>query len=685
MAAWANATVWSQHGEKQLSAGGEHYALKDVLGEGGYGSVYRCIRASDESLFALKLIDPVRIGFYSGEAGIRQLEALAAREVSILKKLSGHPGIISLEDAFRAEDSKQLFLLTEFIAGGDLFSQIVDSAVPFQESEAAYVTAQLADALAFCHSKGIAHRDAKPENVLVKHVSVRLSEVGSSWKTERLLLVKLCDFGFAKFLQGYETRTPIGLGGGTPTYSAPECISEFDPGSRDWLEQAPFYDPFKADAYSLGVIVFIMLCQLYPERDGEGWHRRNHVWCTFTPQARFFIDDLLCADPSKRLSVVAAGNHSWLASQKTTFKESTWNDTVWVAPQSTESPACSPSVNQKDSFLPALLALHRGLVLLQRERAMAGYVLARAPACEGTTILALDHFQLHSQCIDQQMSKTDGLLEHLQDPRNSRTSLNAVMGKLREVRKRVINDLNEVCSASFDEVFVAYNHACGALIDIAAMVLQTRESPGVAKAVQRYRLFSAAAEQLGRERAFVCGHGQTRVCDGRGIHVADLPPEKLRRLVEIIGARKVLIGTSKGQDLDPASGDIFTSSQGMVGALLDGAEPVLLSVQEISELESIEDRVLNPDCRSVLLTTDWFETLTRHVNAIHSRITLNFLEDAQLPVYNSSGIENKMAEHRSDGMLCHKGLTIHLKKLLQKSLEHITRGLLPTDCTAAKI
>mmetsp|Transcript_52482 Transcript_52482/g.94081 ORF Transcript_52482/g.94081 Transcript_52482/m.94081 type:complete len:693 (+) Transcript_52482:43-2121(+) len=672
---WTRATVWSQNGEKHLSAGGEEYALKDVLGEGGYASVYRCIRASDDSLFALKLIDPVRLGFYSGEEGIRHLEALAEREVNILRKLSGHAGIIGLEAAFRAEDSKRIFLLTEFVSGGDLFSHIVDHAVPFQETEAAYVTAQLSDALAFCHSKGIAHRDLKPENVLVKDVNVRLSETGSRWKTERLFSVKLCDFGFAKFLQGYETRTPIGLGGGTASYSAPECISDFASGSRDWFEKAPIYDPFKADAFSLGVITYVMLTQLFPEKHTQGGHRKNTLWKSFTPSVRSFIDELLCVDPSKRSSVADVCNHSWLVSLKTPYKASIWNDTVWIAPQSSESQPYLPCSIAHDIFLPALLALHRGLVLVQRERALAGYVLARAPGFEDVTVSSLDHFQLHAQLIDKQMSKAEKLLQLLQEQgQMSACKLKALLVKLQETREQVFQDADGASSTSFDEVFMAYNHVCGVLIEIVASVLQSKDSPGNAKAVRRYRLFSAAAEQLGRERAFVCGHGQKSFKEGCSIHnAADLPQEKLLRLAEIIGARKVLIGTSQtGEVQCPASGDIFTASGGIVGTLLDGTEPCLLSAKEIQELESMEEKVMDPHCRATLIR-EWFETLTRHVNTIHSRITINLLEDAQSPEQHRESGGDKLVKPGISSFLF--GCQAGLKKLLQSIFQDCPSAL----------
>jgi len=179
--------------------------------------------------------------------------------------------------------------------------------------------------------------------------------------------------------------------------------------------------------------------------------------------------------------------------------------------------------------------------------------------------------------------------------------------------------------STFDGVFVAYNHAIATMIDIVARSLE-QVRPGsnmVRRAARRYRLFSTAVEQLGRERTFILGQGIRPFWYSGTQRIDTFAPEKLRKLGEILGARKILLGTSGV--CGASNGDIVANSSGLLGTLIGHREPPLLSVAEIGLLESIEERVIA--CDSTMCGDEWYRTLTGLMTSIHSRIAIDLVND----------------------------------------------------------
>lgn len=607
------AEVLQKDGRISINSTSEQYVLQDVLGEGGYGTVYRGTRHRDGGVFAVKMIDATRIGFKTGGAcAVTSAQAMAAREVEVLQTLSGHPGIISFEGVFCSASVNQFFIITEFVPGGDLFSYVVQRADPLQEKEAAHIVAQLADALSFCHSKGVVHHDLKLENVLVAKIDMKACEheraSGTTVQVEKLLSVKICDFGFAK--RRGMPMSPF-MHGGTSNYAAPECIQG---AARDQVHS----DPSKADAFALGVVTFVMLCQEFPSTDGDkGSHKQNKQWLTLSDVSRSLMDRLLHHDPSKRCSVTEVCTHPWII-----------GGAVYLSIL-----ADGGNAKFQHPSLPGLLALQRGFVLLQRERAIACCATTHAPSFDGSSISVFDQFRSYVKLTEKRMAEARDLLGQSQQW-TTRTALCALLCDLSEVRDCVISGVKpeddsfkrQVSVELVDKVLFSYNRACFTLIGIVATAL-TEVQPDSAQArsaARRYRLFSEAAEQLGRERSFVIGHGQ--LSSDRS---ESMPTEHVVRLAEIIGARKVLLGTARDYD-SVASGDILTTSTGILGTLIDDGEAPLLSSRDMVELESIESKVLSPCQRQPLLTEEWYQTLTRLINGIHSRIAINLVKDTRL-------------------------------------------------------
>lgn len=180
------------------------FVIHELLGQGGFGSVYRCslvapwsqhvkqqslLQAGQE--FAVKVIDAQRIALLSGTSTEAVVPRLL-READIHQLLGQHPHIVTLHCAFYSHASAKLYLIYELLRGGDLFAAIVRQRKPFNEPEARHLFRQLAEALLFGHKQGIAHRDVKLDNCLLKDIGT--------------LSVKLCDYGQAKMIG--EERAP---------------------------------------------------------------------------------------------------------------------------------------------------------------------------------------------------------------------------------------------------------------------------------------------------------------------------------------------------------------------------------------------------------------------------------------------------------------------------------------------
>jgi calcium-dependent protein kinase len=145
-------------------------------------------------------------------------------EIDILKNLD-HPNILKLYEVY--EDKQNIYLVTEFCSGGELFDEIIAKG-RFEEHEAAFIMKQLFSAIAYCHSKNVCHRDLKPENILLDANDKRS--------------IKLIDFGTS---QVYTDEEKMEVVIGTSYYIAPEVLA------GKYTE--------KCDMWSLGVILYILL------------------------------------------------------------------------------------------------------------------------------------------------------------------------------------------------------------------------------------------------------------------------------------------------------------------------------------------------------------------------------------------------------------------------------------------
>ena len=214
---------------------------------------------------------------------------LLHREIEIMKKLE-HPHIISLKETLDTKST--LYLVLEFVPGGELFDAIVEKG-NYAEEETADLVRQMLEAIAYCHSQKIAHRDLKPENLLLKSKEAPLS-------------LKIADFGLSKDFNDDQLKTACG----TPDYVAPEVISGEKYGQQ-------------VDIWSIGVITYVLLCGFPPfneENQKELFDKILNAqydfpspeWDDVSEEAKNFIKKILIVDPDERYTAEQCLKDPWI-------------------------------------------------------------------------------------------------------------------------------------------------------------------------------------------------------------------------------------------------------------------------------------------------------------------------------------------------------------------------------------
>jgi hypothetical protein len=213
-----------------------HYVLRERLGAGGMGEVYRAEHVLLRRPCAIKVIRPERAG---DPRTLRRFE----REVQATATLT-HPNTVQIYDYGHAEDGTFYYVM-EFLPGLTL-DQLVEKHGPLPPARAVHFLRQLCGALREAHGIGLIHRDIKPGNVMV-------CTRGAMPDTAKLL-----DFGLVLPRGGgpdADKLTQDGAVAGTPAYMSPEQAAE-----RDDLDA-------RSDIYSLGALACFLLTGKPPFAD----------------------------------------------------------------------------------------------------------------------------------------------------------------------------------------------------------------------------------------------------------------------------------------------------------------------------------------------------------------------------------------------------------------------------------
>jgi calcium-dependent protein kinase len=252
----------------------EDYQILEEIGKSSLARVYKAQNRHTEQLRVIKV----------GPANKEEIKR--NMEVEILKRLA-HPNIIEVYDFY--QDSRNVFIVSEFCAGSELY-EVILKRKSFDEKDAAKIMHQLLSAINYCHTNGVVHRDIRPENVIV----------------DSKLDLKIIDWTTARYFERSQLMSVVK--GVSSYYLSPDVISGV-------------YDE-KCDIWSLGVILYVIICG-YPPFSGSSteeiiqkiqigqFYFPDEEWLAVSDEAKQLIASMLTYDPNSRPSAEACLSHSW--------------------------------------------------------------------------------------------------------------------------------------------------------------------------------------------------------------------------------------------------------------------------------------------------------------------------------------------------------------------------------------
>jgi serine/threonine protein kinase len=262
------------------------FLLGKTLGEGTFGKVKigTHIITGEKVKFnlnfskqvAVKILEKIRILDESDKVRVD-------REIKILKSLMHH-NIIQIYSVI--ENPTTIFLIMEYSSGGELYDYIVLKK-RLSDFEACKYLHQIINGVEYIHKVGVVHRDLKPENLLLDHKNN----------------IKIVDFGLSNiYKNGLNFRTPCG----SPCYAAPEMIL------------GKVYNGTQIDIWSIGVILYAMLCGFLPfdDPDNDILYKKiidgNYSIPNFlSDSAKDLLKNILNTDPEKRYTLKQIRSHAW--------------------------------------------------------------------------------------------------------------------------------------------------------------------------------------------------------------------------------------------------------------------------------------------------------------------------------------------------------------------------------------
>ncbi|KAG5834080.1 hypothetical protein ANANG_G00257470 [Anguilla anguilla] len=255
------------------------YTKGELLGRGGFGSVYAGTRKSDGLPVALKYAKKLE----DDEIQLPGLDRPLPREVGLLKTVNSpsHPNVLRLYDWFDRRSS-YVMAMERPDPCQDLAEYCERQGGALGEGEARHITRQLLGALQHCRQHGVVHRDVKPENILVQTDTRQ---------------IKLIDFGCGDPLKD----TPYAEFSGTESYQPPE-----------WFEKQEF-QAGPGTVWSVGVTLFQMLCGALPFTTfNSGAMQQVYFPEGLSPGLRDFISCCLRPRAEDRPTLGQLQLHPWL-------------------------------------------------------------------------------------------------------------------------------------------------------------------------------------------------------------------------------------------------------------------------------------------------------------------------------------------------------------------------------------
>ncbi|WVQ93812.1 hypothetical protein IAU59_000890 [Kwoniella sp. CBS 9459] len=263
-----------------------------TIGKGSSGRVKIAKHSITGKYAAIKIVPKGLIltsRMSMSEAGARADKVLLGieREIVIMK-LIDHPNVLNLYDVW--ETSSELYLIMEYVPGGELFDYLVKRGrLPM--SEALHYFQQIIHAVDYCHRFNICHRDLKPENLLLdKDKNIKVADFGmAAWEAGERMLETSC---------------------GSPHYASPEIVA------------GKAYHGSSSDIWSCGIILFALLTGRLPFDDDNirSLLQKVKIGVFEMPDeikdpARNLLSRMLEKDPEQRITMPDILTHPFFVSR----------------------------------------------------------------------------------------------------------------------------------------------------------------------------------------------------------------------------------------------------------------------------------------------------------------------------------------------------------------------------------
>jgi len=253
------------------------YEIIEKLKDGGYSKIYKAISYYTGDFVAIKAID--KTCFQETVEDV----LLMIRQTEVLKILK-HRNLLSLYEIY--ETTKYFYLIMDYLPNGDLIEKIIKQK-RFKEEEALNIFSQLVDALYYMHQNEICHRDIRTEKILFDANNKP----------------KLVGFSYSTF---YDKGKKIRDNYGSLCYACPEII------------QNEYYNPELADVWSLGVVLYVMICGYLPFSEEDDEVNKELIIngeVEYPPEISNKVKDLLKhmldINPNKRYTFQRVIKHPW--------------------------------------------------------------------------------------------------------------------------------------------------------------------------------------------------------------------------------------------------------------------------------------------------------------------------------------------------------------------------------------
>lgn len=285
---------------RHVKKGVRDFSFGRILGEGSYSSVYLATDRQTLKEYAIKVLEKKHI---IKEKKIKYVNI----EKNTLNRLTEHPGVVRLYYTF--QDEACLYYVIDYCSGGELLGALKRTGT-FDIECARFYAAQILDAIEYMHSRGVIHRDVKPENVLL----------------DDHMHIKITDFGTAKMLPDPRVaKAEDGKDRGIPTSS--QSSNGDDGRAPSFVGTAEYVSPElltnknsckASDLWAFGCIIYQLLTGRPPFKGGSEYLTFQKIVgldyefpVGFPPAARDLVERLLVLDPARRLTIEHIKNHEF--------------------------------------------------------------------------------------------------------------------------------------------------------------------------------------------------------------------------------------------------------------------------------------------------------------------------------------------------------------------------------------